>query len=263
MLAIRPGCTAAQAPDIRVLIDFRARVTGVSSRFAGAAALYGKIGHGHIRYERNPVSTGFFAQCKSYYFDAPQRSFAFDLPAAGLRLRALPGRRDFNLEVCDGFNDVIDDDRRGIVDRIRFFGETADLQLSGYTIARMTIRFLDSSASVLTDMSAMNVLDPQWYDVQNFWIMIDIGEGITTAGLTLSFDSVEVREQVIADACTGDCNGDGEVTVDEIVLGVGIGLESEAVGACPASDVDRDAGVDVSEIIGAVSRALCGCEGAC
>ena len=60
-------------------------------------------------------------------------------------------------------------------------------------------------------------------------------------------------------ACVGDCNGDGEVTVDELVTGVHIALESAAVDSCPSLDVDRDGLVTVDEMLSGVDALLKGC----
>lgn len=62
--------------------------------------------------------------------------------------------------------------------------------------------------------------------------------------------------------CVGDCDGDGRVTVDEIVRGVAIALGSSGVEMCPASDANGDGSVTVDEILAAVSRALVGCAAA-
>jgi len=59
--------------------------------------------------------------------------------------------------------------------------------------------------------------------------------------------------------CPGDCNDDGSVTVDELVLGVNIALESAPVTACPAMDGDGDATVTVNELVAGVHAALAGC----
>jgi hypothetical protein len=54
----------------------------------------------------------------------------------------------------------------------------------------------------------------------------------------------------------GDCNGDGEVTIDEIVLGLDIALDRAPVSACTAFDRNRDGAVSVDELIRAVDAAL-------
>ncbi len=59
--------------------------------------------------------------------------------------------------------------------------------------------------------------------------------------------------------CTGDCGGDGNVTVDEIVRGVDIALGAGAARGCTAFDAGTDGAVDVSEIVAGVNHALAGC----
>ena len=59
--------------------------------------------------------------------------------------------------------------------------------------------------------------------------------------------------------CVGDCNGDGLVTINEIIVMVNIALGNLPVSACLAGDANNDANIDVSEIILAVLNALNGC----
>jgi hypothetical protein len=63
----------------------------------------------------------------------------------------------------------------------------------------------------------------------------------------------------IIGGCVGDCNGDGSVTVDEIVRMVNIALGSQDVSTCPAADRDGSGTVTVDEIVQAVNNALNGC----
>ena len=59
--------------------------------------------------------------------------------------------------------------------------------------------------------------------------------------------------------CPGDCNNDGEVTIEELVLGVNIALAQRGATACPALDVDGNESVTVDELVRAVRSALEGC----
>ncbi len=59
--------------------------------------------------------------------------------------------------------------------------------------------------------------------------------------------------------CTGDCDGNGEVTVDEIVRGVNIALGNFALSECPVFDPNQDGEVTIEELIQAVNVALNGC----
>lgn len=60
-------------------------------------------------------------------------------------------------------------------------------------------------------------------------------------------------------ACTGDCDGDGDVSVAELMNGVNIVLGRAPMSACPEFDTGGDAAVTVEEILGGVKAALEGC----
>ena len=55
--------------------------------------------------------------------------------------------------------------------------------------------------------------------------------------------------------CPGDCNGDSEVTVDELVVGVNIALGEASVDDCHGADRNGDGGVTVDEIVAATDGA--------
>src|SRR5262249_38468410 len=59
--------------------------------------------------------------------------------------------------------------------------------------------------------------------------------------------------------CPGDCNGDGMVTIDELIKGVSILLEIIGFPSCPAMDVDGNGTVAINELVAAVNAALSGC----
>jgi len=63
----------------------------------------------------------------------------------------------------------------------------------------------------------------------------------------------------VAAQCTGDCGGDNEVTVDEIIIMVNIANGAAAVDTCTAADLNGDGSVTIDEIITAVGNALNGC----
>jgi hypothetical protein len=58
--------------------------------------------------------------------------------------------------------------------------------------------------------------------------------------------------------CDGDCNGDGSVTINELISGVTIALGAP-VDRCRACDTNRDQAVTVNELVAAVGHALHGC----
>jgi hypothetical protein len=59
--------------------------------------------------------------------------------------------------------------------------------------------------------------------------------------------------------CPGDCDRDGSVTVDDIVIGVNVHLGELEVSVCPSLDADGVGGVSQSELRDAVGRALDEC----
>lgn len=59
--------------------------------------------------------------------------------------------------------------------------------------------------------------------------------------------------------CTGDCNTDDSVTVDEIITMVNIALGNTDVSACEFGDANGDSQITVDEILTAVNNALNGC----
>ncbi len=65
-------------------------------------------------------------------------------------------------------------------------------------------------------------------------------------------------------ACTGDCNGDGDVSISELVrmtnIALGISICGDGtVAACPAGDANGDCSITVEELIRAVGNSLNGC----
>lgn len=58
-----------------------------------------------------------------------------------------------------------------------------------------------------------------------------------------------------AQACIGDCNGDGSVAVNELVLGINIASGLQGTEACPAFGADPG----ISDLVTAVGNGLDGC----
>ena len=73
---------------------------------------------------------------------------------------------------------------------------------------------------------------------------------------------VMIAPQRAQAACTGDCSGDGEVTVNELITMVNIALGTAQVSACMAGDVNGDGEITVNEIVAGVNNALNGCPAA-
>lgn len=78
--------------------------------------------------------------------------------------------------------------------------------------------------------------------------------------LLLQAAALQMPPAAAGDApCIGDCNGDGVVTVNELITGVNIALGSVPLMACPAFDRDGDGMVAIGELIAGVSNLLYGC----
>lgn len=60
-------------------------------------------------------------------------------------------------------------------------------------------------------------------------------------------------------ACTGDCDGDGRVTVSELIRGVNIALGIQDLANCLVFDGNEDGRVSIGELIGGVNASLSGC----
>lgn len=59
--------------------------------------------------------------------------------------------------------------------------------------------------------------------------------------------------------CSGDCDADRTVRVDELLRMVGIGLGGTPVSACGAGDGNRDGAITIDELTAGVDAALGGC----
>ena len=62
-------------------------------------------------------------------------------------------------------------------------------------------------------------------------------------------------------ACIGDCNGDGQVTINELVLSVDIALDVFPLSDCPAINPSGIGNVTVDNVVRAVQASLTGCSG--
>jgi parallel beta-helix repeat protein len=59
--------------------------------------------------------------------------------------------------------------------------------------------------------------------------------------------------------CPGDCDGNGQAAVNELIGGVNIALDRASVGSCPVFDGDGNNMVAVNELVRGVNSALHGC----
>jgi hypothetical protein len=81
------------------------------------------------------------------------------------------------------------------------------------------------------------------------------GDGATSC----SIGAYEYNSPGPPPPCEGDCNGDGQVTVDELLTMVNIALGNTPVTTCEAGDANHDGEITVDEILTALNNALNGC----
>ncbi len=80
----------------------------------------------------------------------------------------------------------------------------------------------------------------------------EMNDGDASAVTTLGVD-------VVAPPCLGDCDGDGAVRVSELIRGARIGLRTLELDVCPVFDRNGDGEVSIDELVAAVQNALLGC----
>jgi hypothetical protein len=62
-----------------------------------------------------------------------------------------------------------------------------------------------------------------------------------------------------AAVCTGDCNGNEAVAVNEVVTMVNVSLATQPLSACPAGDANGNGAISIDEIMTGVNHALSTC----
>jgi hypothetical protein len=86
------------------------------------------------------------------------------------------------------------------------------------------------------------------------------GDGVTDVVATRpNGESARVLLNGTLPFCSGDCNADGTVSIDEIIRGINILLAEIDPRECVAADADGDFAVTVNELVAAVKSGLEGC----
>ena len=105
-----------------------------------------------------------------------------------------------------------------------------------------TVQFCTQIAYAWSFPRGLTVIEARTRDVQGF-----VGS------------SRQIVIRVGNDHCTGDCNGDVQTTVDEVLTGIGIALGQQRADRCPNADLNGDGSVTVDEVLASVSSAIQGC----
>ena len=98
---------------------------------------------------------------------------------------------------------------------------------------------------------------PRTYRLDNTFALATAPDGATISGVNGTHGAVTVS--LIGRACSGDCNGDGSISIDELIVGVNIALGNRPADDCLSLDPNGDAAVTINELIAAVGNAVNGC----
>lgn len=70
---------------------------------------------------------------------------------------------------------------------------------------------------------------------------------------------VTIGAEIVISSCAGDCDGNGTVAINELILAVNIALGNQPLSNCQAADANGNGSVAINELIIAVNNALNGC----
>ena len=79
--------------------------------------------------------------------------------------------------------------------------------------------------------------------------------GFVRPGIGHTQCSIGAYEADAIASCTGDCDGNGVVAINELILGVNIALGTQPVDACPAF-ANAEGMVDIAQLFKGVNNAL-------
>jgi hypothetical protein len=91
-------------------------------------------------------------------------------------------------------------------------------------------------------------------------LMQRLNRAAGSLGLAAVLGLMSVSGHAGAAVCPGDCDGDGAVMVDEVVIAVNVALGTSDVDSCGAADVNGDGEVTVDEVLAGVVAVLEGCQ---
>ena len=89
-----------------------------------------------------------------------------------------------------------------------------------------------------------------------------VGKFYFRVALGLAFVAVTHSPRLLSaqESCIGDCNANGRVQINELIIGVSIALSRSTIDECPVFDGNDSGGVEINELIQAVRAALEGCD---
>jgi hypothetical protein len=153
---------------------------------------------------------------------------------------------------------------------------TADVQeilTSGAAAVGVVWRTMDNPTGTSLDDLGNGALGPPGVNGSMMpFLLIDIGSAATptpsptqpTATATptptpTATATPTTRTTLPPGPCVGDCDGDGSVSVGELVLGIGMALGRDERSSCSDLDFDENGAISIDEILLGVRSALHGC----
>jgi hypothetical protein len=157
-----------------------------------------------------------------------------------------------------------------------------ELRLAGRTSSAAAEEFLEAAACPQEGRTSFILMDFQLEGLQPAPVLspgngpigewtVSLAENVPVGPIDLALRVNQARNgpllvnmeaagaQLIVTRCTGDCDGQGTVTVDEIIKAVNIALGSRPVAECRPGDTSANGEVTVDEIVQGVNNALQGC----
>lgn len=137
--------------------------------------------------------------------------------------------------------------QRGRATQGRISASDAD----GDTLTLRVVRQPMHGTAVATGSTLRYIPDPEYSGEDSFTFAAWDGQSESNLAVAL------VR--VVDPQCIGDCNGDGSVTIEELVVQARIALEELPPPVCPSADYDGNGQVTIEEIVQSVRSALREC----
>ncbi len=181
---------------------------------------------------------------------AKQIAAGFDVAASGGVLGTLPDQREQLIPVPGSTAELTHTQPKSNVDMVAEwdFTWTAPPTPGTYTLF---------GAGNSVNLNGLPTGDRS--DTATFHVVVSGGAAPTPTATPLPTGTPPGVRTGPSGPCIGDCNGDGTVTVDELITGVNIALGTLSIDACSALDENRDGTVEINELVAAVASALAGC----
>jgi hypothetical protein len=164
-------------------------------------------------------------------------------------IQSKPGNAEEQDEDADVREDPLDAGKRSVVRRYEFYAYTGPRDPEN----NEALPCIDDDAPVPADQPVEGCSDlGDFVGAQN--VALDAGAAEEPTPTVTPEPTPTVPP-----ACAGDCGGDGEVTIEELIALVRIALGEAEASTCVAGDGSGDGAISIDELVLAVTRALTDC----